>query len=145
MRFATGYNLPDGYYETTLYARDQNHTLELLKQRGLGEHLLQPYSGITLFPSDLILLSCWNDAIHSACWLGMIACSAGVTTGFDLLQDQGLIHLISHLARQNPEVFKPENLTDKMRWMMQAAFDAAKALEERTPGFQRFEGDEIPT
>jgi hypothetical protein len=141
MQFSTVYFLP-ARYETTLYARDLAHAHELIGERGMREMILREYPHPVLLPSDHIYQWNFASAIHSSCWLGMIACKSRSVSGFDMMHDQGLLHLVAHLGTQRKEDLTV-NLTDKRCWMILSAYWTACELEQITPGFSRCPGDEI--
>lgn len=141
MQFSTAYFLP-ARYETTLYARDLVHAKELIAKRGLNETILREYPHPVLMPSDHIYQWDFSSAIHATCWLGMVACQSRTVDGFAMMHDQGLLHLVAHLGTQRRE-YLTANLTDKRCWMILSAYWAAYELEQDTPGFSRFPGDEV--
>lgn len=119
---------------------DMSYINQILRARNLGERFVRvsdPLEPIVLVPSEMITRRDFLEAAHSASWLGMVACASGVATGLELLEDNGLIHNIIHLANY----FKPISSVQGSREIIELTFDSilkrAIDLERRTPGFQK--------
>lgn len=137
MRFSTEYFLRGARYTTVVYAKNLDQAVEHIKDRKLGETLINELLDAPEMVSKLILQFCWADAIHAACWLGMVATASETCTGQDLLDDQGLIHALSHLVRQSPEAFI--HPTDKVCYLILLAYWQALDLEFCVPGFLAYD------
>lgn len=72
-------------------------------------------------------VECVKQALHAACWLGYVAQSSGVVRPDELLNDNGLIHELSHAVvfGLHKEGVNPA-----------AIIREAKRIESITPGFQ---------
>lgn len=138
MKFSTEYSITGQRYTTVLYARSSEDLTLLLKQRGLNEKLISGDFPHPEIPSDLILLHRWADAMHAACWLGMVGCAGGTLEGFDLLNDRGLIHTLSHILR-----FTNDEMQPRKEFLILLAYAKAKEAERRVPGFDPQAGGEI--
>lgn len=109
--YETKYRLPNGSEQgTQCYAESEAHLEEVIKLRGLGEtrfmrtHESSLYSifGTGTFPhpkmaSDLLAKEQYAAANHALTWTSMIAVKAGVVEGWDLLNDQGIMHEMAHM------------------------------------------------
>lgn len=100
--FWTNYSLPGGAVTvTSCYARDVEHLHELMAQRGLGETLSGDnrfYRDAPVMPSDFLRRGHVVEALHSVIWVAMIAVKAGLADAWELLNDRGIIHELSHAA-----------------------------------------------
>lgn len=131
--FSTVYHIDGQRYETAFWAESVDDACRIAEERRMGEEINDyPVSYTPVLPSGLIRIWDFGNALHAACWLGMVACSSGHTKGFDLLNDRGLIHILAHLIR--PEISeKPAD--DKIRMMVLLAYWRAIILEAIVPGF----------
>jgi hypothetical protein len=129
-----------GTQATQLLARDLEHALKLIEQRNMGEtidaHGTREARSVGVeLPSELLAKGRIVEALHAACWLGMVACRAGVITGEELLGDNGLIHNMVHLIlpysilRQQEPIVLAKIATTVPKML--------RDLEAKTPGFQR--------
>lgn len=131
----------DGITQTQLFAETPRIAKELMEQRHLDEHInmfetafrLHPINDL---PSELYEAGKLREALHAACWLGFIACKAGVVKGEDLLDDNGVIHNLSHLCLPD-EILKIQS-PEYMRLMKEHVPKALKKLEHDTPGFHKW-------
>jgi len=144
--FTSSYTDAQGvHYLTSFYAKNQADAEGILKLRFMGEVLFpQPQQTPPVMTSALIAQWRFAEAIHAACWLGMVGCASGLFNGFNLLRDRGLIHSISHLVTKPPSAFLKENLTDKIRLLVALAYWNALRVESAVPGFQLCDGDVPP-
>lgn len=131
----------DGEQETELFAETPKIAEQLIKERKMGEKVdmigtMFATSHIVELPSELYAQGKLQEALHALCWVGMVACRAGVVKGEDLLDDNGAIHNLAHLCLpqkildiQDPRYF------DKIK---KAVPKLIKELEEKTPGFHKY-------
>lgn len=144
MQFVTEYYERNQRYTTTFCARDAAHADELIVKRRMGERFIAARFPYGRLPSEYILEWNWDEALHAACWLGMIGCASATLDGFDLLRDQGLIHTLSHLnQRQNAGLIR-DHLNLGQRFLILGAYQRALDAEKLVPGFQRFDDDHPP-
>lgn len=139
MIFSTEYYLSGTRYTTVIYAANLSAAWICIRMRKMDETIIYEDLERPEYTSDLIVQHRWADAIHAACWLGMIGTNCGSVTGLDLLGDQGLIHTLSHLVRKQPEDFK--NPSDNLQFLILLAYWNALKMEAKVPGFYR-EGEE---
>lgn len=146
--FVVAYNLPEknasglGLDQTTeVFAKDHEELYKVLEQRHMGEHfdllhtLFEDAQSVEL-PSELIKAERYAEALHAACWLGMVACKSETATGFELLDDVGLIHCLSHLCL--PQSILDMQSPEFLSMSKKRALKEAIRLESIVPGFQRF-------
>jgi hypothetical protein len=131
----------DGEIHTQLFAGTIGEAQQIANQRNLGERVnvlasLIGFDGVPDLPSDHYAAGRIAEALHAACWLGFIACKAGVTTGEELLDDNGVIHNLAHL-NSPPEVLDAQN-PELIRKIKRDIPRKLKALEAKTPGFHKY-------
>jgi hypothetical protein len=140
-RFPINGTIVKGESETQLFASTKPELINALEARKLNEKvsvlntfLFKPE--VPLLPSELYAKGRLQEALHAACWLGWLACKAGVTTGEELLDDNGVIHNLSHLClpKKIVEIQEPKYF-DKIKKDIPLKL---KALEDKTPGFHKW-------
>jgi hypothetical protein len=130
----------EGNTTTELFAETPRIADELMKERHMGEKL-EPIAtilgtSIPDLPSELYEAGRIHEALHAACWLGMIACKSGVVKGEELLDDNGVIHNLSHLAL--PKHIVDAQNQDYMNKIRKNILPMLKELEAKTPGFHKY-------
>lgn len=83
---------------TTLFARNEEHARDLIDLRGMGEVLQVIRNTRPVLCSEHLREGKFGQAMHSMCWMAMIACKAGIVTGNDLFSDVGVAHQLSHFT-----------------------------------------------
>lgn len=91
---------------TTCYAADLAHLAETMAQRRMGEELFRELGDFDP-DNQHRLASDWmraNDPIranHALVWISMIACRAGFSDAWSLMNDRGLMHEVAHYLEQS--------------------------------------------
>jgi hypothetical protein len=97
--YATEYRLPKGgRAQTTCYAMSAEHLAETLKLRNLGEVPTGRSFPAPVMASQHLRRRDFAEANHALVWASMIATKAGIVDAWDLLNDNGLLHEMAHVA-----------------------------------------------
>lgn len=100
--YRTSYTTPAGTLTTQCYAENDEHLIEVMRMRGMGETRADSSypSSQPEMASTLLRERKFAAANHALVWASMIAARAQITDAWGLLNDYGLIHEMAHLLHQ---------------------------------------------
>ncbi|UTC29681.1 hypothetical protein BAJUN_00510 [Bajunvirus bajun] len=140
--YRTSYKIPNGEtLATQCYACDDDHLIEVLTLRGMGETRDDPhpygYSAFFKAPvlaSTLLAKNQLAAANHALIWAAMIASKAGIIDPWDLLNDRGMIHEMAHAMHSKEINGQPFGIFDNGKI---ALMERLEAFEMLVPGLHK--------
>lgn len=132
---------------TTIWADTPQQARRITKARKMGEQAVSPMDSISMLiakasrapgptlPSEWFEKGDIPQALHAACWLGMVGLASGKAAWQDLLGDGGVIHALAHLNMGAQD--DPDN-ADLEKLIRRNLGDRLRKLEKQIPGFAKY-------